>query len=170
MRGKHKRALVPPEKRFWAKVKKGDPAQCWIWMGTLGHKGHGTFRVNSKKNEGAHRFSYQSIYGEIPKGMCICHSCDNPSCVNPLHLWVGTRSDNNTDRANKGRSACGEGEYNNLSKLKNSQVIRIRELLKEGWTQCKIAEIFGVSQSQISHIKLGKAWSHVLPDKGEDNA
>jgi hypothetical protein len=75
---------------------------CWIWIAVCSHFGHGEFIL--KKKYAAHRFSWILHKGEIPKGLCVLHACDVPACVNPQHLFLGTRGDNNTDRAKKGRS------------------------------------------------------------------
>jgi hypothetical protein len=86
--------------RFDKKVVKTDG--CWNWTGRT-VKGYGTLRMGLKY-VGAHRVSYELHKGEIPPGMCVLHSCDNPGCVNPAHLWAGTKNDNNVDKGKKGRS------------------------------------------------------------------
>lgn len=86
--------------RFWSKVdKSGD---CWEWVGYLNEKGYGKFRLNNKLQR-AHRISYALKYGAIPEGMLVCHRCDNPKCVNPEHLFIGTTTDNARDSISKGR-------------------------------------------------------------------
>jgi hypothetical protein len=86
--------------RFWSKVDKSDT--CWIWRGATANKGYGSFR-HKDKSRGAHAVAYELTYGPIPKGMCVMHSCDNPPCVNPAHLSLGTKADNTADMMKKGR-------------------------------------------------------------------
>jgi hypothetical protein len=90
-----------PEK-FWKHVKKGKPNKCWKWTGLKDKDGYGKWSINYKSIR-AHRYSYQIHKGNIPKNQHICHSCDNPSCVNPTHLWTGTPNDNIQDKVKKGR-------------------------------------------------------------------
>src|SRR5690348_7112088 len=96
-----------PVKRFWSKVEKTDG--CWIWRGTMNGVGYGVFWLpmgkprNANSRVYAHRLSYEMHEGKIPDGMFICHRCDNPACVNPDHLFLGTQSDNMTDCSRKGR-------------------------------------------------------------------
>jgi HNH endonuclease len=92
--------------RFWAFVDKSDDDSCWLWTGkTQVGKGHAVFGVTTGCNVLAHRYSYTLNVGAIPDGLCVCHKCDTPKCVNPSHLFLGTKGDNNRDRSAKGRSA-----------------------------------------------------------------
>lgn len=99
------RKYPPDEVRFWARVQKTE--SCWLWTGKPRNgDGYGQMRVNTRK-EYPHRFSYMIHKGPIPKGMVLCHTCDNPACVNPEHLWVGTVADNVLDMHRKGRANNG---------------------------------------------------------------
>lgn len=106
----------------------------------------------------AHRLAYELKHGPIPKGMCVCHRCDNPSCCNEEHLFLGTKGDNNADRAAKGRSGMQEGVNSSSAKLNPEKVASIRRLLVLGKSQYDIAANFGVSQATVSDIKRGKRW------------
>ena len=141
---------------------------CWNWNKSLTIKGYGKFggiRVNGKSNwKIAHRVSYELFYGEIPKGLFVCHTCDNPKCVNPDHLWLGTNNDNVQDMIRKGRkhiptSESVSGEKNPNSRLKLKQVQEIKFFIKEGNKTLKeIADLYSVTGTLIWRIKDGRAW------------
>ena len=94
---------VKLETRFWSKVSIREKDECWPWTGKRDRDGYGKIR-NHYKEVRAHRLSYELNIGDIPMGLVVCHSCDNPCCVNPKHLWVGTQQDNNKDKALKNRA------------------------------------------------------------------
>jgi len=89
--------------RFWSKVQCL-PGPCWLWTGTRQHNGYGRILVDGRMRQ-AHRVSYELTFGPVPAGLQVCHKCDNPPCVNPDHLFVGTQSDNLFDQGRKGRNA-----------------------------------------------------------------
>lgn len=154
-----KRPLVD---RFWSKVDKKSDDECWIWTGAKTPKGYGLIGIG-KDSDGityAHRLSFSMHHGEITIGMMVCHECDNPSCVNPKHLFIGTAKENTGDMMNKGRHRAGIvlGENHGKSKLTADDVKAIRSL---GISQLRIAKLYGVSQSCIASIMLRKTWSHV---------
>lgn len=156
--GVYKRIKVAPETRFFKSIKKTN--NCWIWVGYKERKGYGKFW--SVVGTLAHRFSYFYHKGQIPKGMLVCHTCDNPSCVNPKHLWIGTAKDNQRDCMLKGRDrrVIVRGEQNGLSKLNEKQVRKIKQL-KEKYKQPQLAQMFNCHQTTIHYILSGKTWKHV---------
>src|SRR3990170_7379385 len=115
--------------RFFEKVEPITESGCWIWMASLNIYGYGRFRYKGRPSS-AHRASWEMKYGYIPDGMNVCHKCDIPSCVNPNHLFIGTRKDNMRDKVIKGRAKTGKqnGENNGFSKLTLKQVTEIRNL------------------------------------------
>ena len=145
-------------KQFWALVDTS--GECWEWRGTSKDKstGYGQFYSNGQR-KGAHRVSYELSFGAIPKGMCVCHRCDNPSCVRPSHLFLGTITDNNTDRHTKGRSRGPAGRANANAVLNESQVLQIRErYAHEVPGRRGLAREYGVNISLIDKIVRGEVW------------
>lgn len=151
------RKPVPPEQRFWPKVSKTD--SCWLWMGAKIQDGYGSFGFGEKVVS-AHRVSWELHNGPIPNGLCVLHKCDVRNCVNPDHLFLGTRDDNMADRNRKGRQA--RGEKSGRAKLTNAVVIAIRRRYAAGGTSIrKLASEFCISKSQILSVVTFKSWSHV---------
>lgn len=150
--------------RFWSKVKIGNPDECWEWQGSLDMKGYGHFQIQTpnplgRESPRSHRVSYYIKNGDIPIGMLVCHKCDNPACVNPSHLFLGTADDNNKDRARKGRSAKGSQIHTSL--LSEDKVFEIMKYKDSGKSQRQIAKIFGVSHVAIGNIFRGATWRHL---------
>jgi len=148
------------EERFWEKVNVRDDDECWEWLATKNQDGYGTFSL-FKKDRKSHRVSWTLHYGDIPEGLCVCHHCDNPSCVNPNHLFLGTHRDNINDREKKGRNKLPlcKGEDHGISKLKCDDVKKIRKLYKTGdYSQSELGKLFGVSQTNISQIVRRLIW------------
>lgn len=141
--------------RFWSKVQKL-ANDCWIWIAGEDKNGYGkfTYRDNGKKvNVRANRYAFMLRYGFMPSAVSfICHTCDNPRCVNPEHLFMGTVQDNVADMVSKGRQA---------SKLKPAQVLEIRQLYSNGMKISPIAKLYSVSYDTIRTLLSGKYWSHV---------
>jgi len=139
---------------------------CWKWSGCIQSNGYGRVTFE-RKTMGAHRLSYMAFIGEINNGMDVCHKCDNRSCVNPDHLFQGTRKENMEDCVNKGRQAKGDklnhfiGEKCNFSKLNESDVRIIREMLSKKIATSEIAKKFNVSADNIRRINRRDTWSHI---------
>ncbi len=139
---------------------------CWIWAGRRNIDGYGIIHVGNGKGA-THRVSWELHNGPIPDNLCILHKCDNPPCINPDHLWIGTHRDNIEDCIAKGRrGTCAnggqKGENNPSAKLNEEQVAQIKFLLEEGQlTQAEIGGMFGVSRDAVNNIKLGRKWAHV---------
>ena len=143
------------QQRFWDKVKKTN--SCWFWIAGKIDKGYGRINLGKNKLCLAHRFSWILKNGKIPNGLFVCHKCDNPSCVNPSHLFLGTNKENIKDMYNKGRAPNTKGENNGRAILTWQNVKRIRSLINK-YTLAEIAKKFGVSHGCVSHIKFGRNW------------
>ena len=147
------------EARFWGRVSKGDPDKCWVWQAAVDSCGYGRIRVNGPHQK-ASRVAYALTRGDIPDGMCVCHRCDNPACVNPNHLFLGNHSQNMRDMVRKGRST--RGARNNQSVLSESDVIEIRSKYIPNQYGCRrLAKEYGVHTTTIHLIVTGKNWSHL---------
>jgi hypothetical protein len=151
---------VVSAERFWAKVEKTDG--CWLWQGTKTTFGYGVF-----SGRPAHRVAYALTHGPIPDGLCVRHSCDNPPCVNPAHLSVGTLADNRADCVARNRQA--KGSVNGRAKLTERDVQLVRAFYAEGvLTVTELSLMFGVSRRAIRLALDGKKWKHVPPIDGFD--
>ena len=147
------------DNRFWTKVDKS--GECWIWKGCIGKEwGYGSLGRH-KRTWLAHRWAWTLTYGAIPTGKLICHHCDNPPCVNPEHLFIGTDKDNANDRDQKGRHGKALGEKNPHAKLSANKIRSIRKLCADGLSQSKVAKLFGVTQGSIHLIVSRKQWRHI---------
>lgn len=149
----------PPEIRFFKRVQKTD--SCWVWIGKKHSDGYGEMTINFKVKK-THRYSWEIHRGEIPKGMLVCHKCDNPPCVNPEHLFLGTNADNSLDRKIKGRAYRHLGEANGRAKLNKKQVAQIRALRSRGIKRKIVAEKFNVAMVTIDKIHYGETWRDLL--------
>lgn len=141
-------------KRFWTKVDKSDSGSCWEWTAAKNPNGYGMFNYK-RKMQLAHRVVWQITNGPIPQGGCILHSCDNPGCVNPQHLRVGTQDENMKDMSRKNRSVIVN------KKLDEHSVEQIKKLIGKKSLR-EIANQFNVSHNTIWQIKKGKAWASVI--------
>ncbi len=145
------------EERIESNIQKDFESNCWNWLGHKNRGGYGNITVN-KKILRVHRVYYELKNGIIPKGMCVCHHCDNRGCCNPEHLFLGTHQANMTDMNTKKRG--NQGKIRN-HKLSEEDVIKIRIKLQEGVSGYEIAENFNVKKSTIYAIKYNVTWKHV---------
>ncbi len=131
---------------FWERVQK--TATCWLWIGPRGGRyGQFNLAVDGHRRLGAHRYSYELHNGSIPDGMQVLHRCDNPPCVNPAHLFLGTDADNHADKAAKGRAASRS--RNGAAKLTDAQFIELLERVAAGETQASVARGLGVTPQAV---------------------
>ena len=153
--------------RFHEKWELDKESGCWVWTASTAGKGYGQIKIpGQRRNIYAHQLSYIIHYGEIPSGMMVCHTCDNPRCVKPSHLFLGTAKDNLQDMKLKGRHL--NGAKNAKSKLTDEQVRAIHMLSREGLSQGKLGKTFGVSQGQIFRILKGYRWNHIYQEFNPD--
>lgn len=151
--------------QFWPKVDVCEPDDCWTWTGAIWKQGYGKL-VRCGKYLKAHRVSYEINAGPIPEGLSVLHTCDNPPCCNPAHLWVGTNGDNNRDRQAKGRSRGGAvgnrglstAELNGRALITFAQVCEIRTRYAAGESQAMLARDYPVKAGAIGRIVRGETW------------
>jgi len=146
--------------RFLAKVSPEPVSGCWLWKGHVRRDGYGTF-TEKRKTRGAHRMAWILLRGEIAAGLLVCHKCDQPCCVNPEHLFLGTHRENVHDMLRKGRARTGARHP--FAKLNVEKVAQIRALLAQGLSQSEAARQWGVSVTTIHAIARGKTWREVKP-------
>lgn len=175
--------------RFWSKVdRSGGPDACWMWTAARHEFGYGKIRVQ-RKDVGAHRVAWEITNGPVPEGMFVCHTCDNPPCCNPAHLWIGTSTENAADRHAKGRSYGGDrhwqrvhpelrlrgshhwshqhpsrvarGEAHGRAHLTADNVRAIRQRYAMGATLKGLAQDYGVTSQNIWNVVHRKTWAHV---------
>ncbi len=158
---KHARGTL--EERFWNFVDKKYEDECWHWTGQILATGYGRISLGAKKdgNEGAHRVSWKlHNKKDIPSGMFVMHKCDNPKCVNPYHLSIGTPKDNTQDMIAKGRkrvvSPKGEGNGKSLLNAEKVRLIRSSKL-----SHVELGRQLGVSSNCIRGVRIGRTWSHI---------
>ncbi len=171
---------------FWSHVDKS--SECWIWKGGKDKDGYGRFYISKPKMfKIAHRFSYFIHNGFIDDSLLVCHTCDNPSCVNPNHLFQGTVQDNSDDMKRKGRQPKGDnipyekrkrGVHHGDAKFTEKQVLKIRSQYAAGKTMDALMNIYKVNRSTIARMIRGQTWAHLKEgidpikhkSKGEHNA
>lgn len=152
--------LVPLDLRFWTKVHIKKSNQCWDWLAYKNCHGYGILTEKGRCIK-AHRIAYNLTFGKIPKNLLVCHKCDNRSCVNPKHLFLGSNAENMKDMSKKGRSRNMAGENNPRKKLSKTQVLLIRRefILRKN---CNLlAKRFKVEPTTIYHIATRRSWKSV---------
>jgi hypothetical protein len=161
---------TPLETRFWQRVFRGSDSDCWPWLGCQHNFGYGVLGLGGKSKPGrknqdvAHRISWMIHYGSIPVGLFVLHKCDNPLCVNPAHLFLGTQTDNMQDMTKKGRRMHGQRHYH--AKLKDSDVLDIRVRYRNGERITELAKQFGVTWETMAAVAKGRTWKHLEPANG----
>lgn len=149
------------EPRFWSKVDKRGPNDCWPWLGHTNAKGYGTFNSGIGTHI-AHRIAFILTVGPIPNKLFACHHCDNPPCCNPKHIFLGTNADNMADCARKGRTNPKRGEEAFTAKLTEAKVREIVRLyVDEKISSKKLGPMFGVHPESILGILRGTFWKHL---------
>lgn len=147
----------PLGSRFWQKVGGETASGCWPWQGARTEFGYGQIFA-MRRVRYAHRLSWEMHRGPIPSGQHVLHRCDNPPCVNPEHLFIGTNAENISDKLAKGRQPRGQAIRQ--SRLDPGKVLAIKATLGL-FTQQYLADLYGVSQSSISKIAMGETWVHI---------
>jgi hypothetical protein len=137
---------------------------CWLWTGRFNNMGYGKI-CSGDGEQYAHRVSWALANGSVPAGLFVCHRCDNPACINPDHLFLGTQKDNMQDCKDKGRfnspkrmASVRKGTSINTNKLTEDDVRDVRKKIAEGWSLSSIGVMFGVSVSAIWTIRHGRSW------------
>jgi len=155
--------MLPPSKRdiiwFHTRYDRGTEEECWNWKFGRFDKRYGQYCYNNYPVL-AHRFAYLLVHPDFDQSLCVCHRCDNPLCVNPSHLFLGTSQENTADKVTKGR--CAIGEFNGASIITEDIVKEIRAKHLTGqYSQRRLARIFKISQASIWGIVNNRYWTHV---------
>jgi hypothetical protein len=158
------RKCRPLKERFDQKYIPEPNSGCWLWTGATNRLGYGSIGSGRRKANGggtieAHVASWRLAHGDVPSGLFVCHRCDNPSCVNPAHLFLGTPRENSQDAVKKGRMPKGDAHPG--AALTSDCVRRIRKLRNVGLTYREIGEQIGVNAGTVGCVVRGKTWIHV---------
>lgn len=149
--------------KFWKKVEVRSIEECWNWKGEIRAR-YGYFKPSNEKGYRAHRFAWMATFGKIPPNIFVCHACDNPICVNPNHLWLGTAKDNAQDMIQKGRASKirAFGEKSGKSVLTEEKVKQILDMHRTGkYSHRQLARIMSVSKSAIQSVLYNRTWKHI---------
>lgn len=146
--------------RFRSRVQVRGLDDCWDWQGRIDKDGYGDFTLNSIHYQ-VSRVAYFLQIGIDPKKSYVCHTCDNPICCNPAHLWLGTTQNNTQDKVDKGRCANNKGIKNPGVKLTEAKVRRIRIEFNKGMNQCALGRKYNVTHQMIHRIVKRKNWTHI---------
>lgn len=167
--GVYERRYRDMRERLMEKILVDPETGCWNWTACKVRDGYGRIGDRGRKLKLAHRISYELHRGAIPDGIHVCHRCDNPACINPDHLFLGTNDDNIADKVAKGRSPCQKGRDNGNAKLTEADVHAIRAAKACWGINMKLAKQYGVVNSMISDIRGGRKWAHLprSPDAGD---
>ncbi len=160
----HSSTLKDSPDKFWQRVDRRGPDDCWEWQSYINDSGYGVTRGRKNKAFRAHVMAYEFTYGPVPDGLFVCHKCDNRACCNPAHLFVGTPADNVRDMVEKGRIARDtgrRGELHGMSKVTDESVREMRRLASEGWSYVKLGLRYGISDVQASRIVRRICWYHL---------
>lgn len=148
------------EKRFWSKVNRLGDEDCWEWTAVRNADGYGRFQLY-RKIVSSHRASYLMFCGPIPSGMVVMHTCDNPPCVNPAHLVLGTQLENVRDCAAKNRRANLKGEAHGMAFLTEKIVNAIRDAVASGFSQAEMGRAFGIRKGLVCDLVSRRTWRHI---------
>lgn len=166
---------APASGRFERHYMPEPNSGCWLWTANVNKDGYGTFRSGASVVK-AHRFSYQEFVGPIPDGMLVCHRCDNPACVNPDHLFIGSHADNMADMSAKGRAtrkAPRFGSDHYLAKLDSAKAVEIFSLKGSGISSAELASRHCVTRAAITAIWGRRTWKQAtsvfFPEEDEDD-
>ncbi len=158
------RRITPLSERLWSRVRKLGLNDCWEWVGPTTQAGYGKLGAGLRGGKIllAHRVAFEDTYGSIPSGLCVLHRCDNRPCVNPTHLWLGTKRDNLLDAIAKGHWTPYHPCYGmrNGAKLSEDQVREIRSQPSQV-SQVELARLYGVVQQTISCIVGRRSWTDI---------
>jgi hypothetical protein len=146
---------------FWNRVKVDGPDECWPWQGSINPDGYGITSW-AGKTINAHRLAFFFSGGVLTEGMCACHTCDNPACCNPTHLFAGTHKENMADRDKKGRQAKGVQMKRGM--LTDDKVLALRNERNQGMTLRALADKYGICKHAAWEVAKGVTWKH-LPKK-----
>jgi hypothetical protein len=154
----HKYTMEKRERKFWERVTKTN--DCWVFTGKTNRHGYGRiWHTDLGKEVAAHRYAWELFNGHLAAELDVLHTCDNPPCVRPDHLFTGTQADNNRDKIAKGRQPMGTRFP--WARLTEEQIPVIRAMRTKGLLAKQIAEHFGVHEETIGYILRGKTWRHV---------